>query len=410
MAKKVNILIYEPEIISRHMLKSILDNDYAVNEADTIANVKNTIEQCMPDIVIMDISDDYEDSLALIEYVKTINSLKKTVLIAVITAHDKDKTYEMVKAGINYIITKPYDPTIIKHTIASIRDTYIIEKEALEERLVEQDIQFRSFMETVPGGFMVVIKGTKYRVAYIGENAAKLLKLGDEEIYTPDYDFFELVDENDHAKLRTILEKKSLLGTVVKERINLKQSDERYKPFELNLKCTRRLNGDRQYDIVIVPAPDKVEKEEILKRELAKYQKRSRLDSLTGVLDKEAFFAETLRIVQKNPDIDFIIGVWNIDRFKAVNELFGSKVGDSILCEFARMLEKRLENTISTFGRLESDHFAMCIPYDFWQSNEAKFDKLLNGEEGWNTLNYLIYLHIGLYKLEMRLPFGFKKD
>ena len=100
-------------------------------------------------------------------------------------------------------------------------------------------------------------------------------------------------------------------------------------------------------------------------------------DSLTGIYNRRGFYQATQELFDRNPDTKYVIAYWNIQRFKVINELFGREVGDSILIQMAEMIKSAYrgvegEHDIEgTYGRMESDNFAICFPARFLEGDRA---------------------------------------
>ena len=120
-------------------------------------------------------------------------------------------------------------------------------------------------------------------------------------------------------------------------------------------------------------------------------------DPLTGIHNQETFYRKTEQMLQRNPTQEYLFIRWNIERFKAINELFGRSTGDKIL--------KTLASTFSTFigkkgtlGRLYADHFAFCIPKNEFNPEQlaGKAEKQLNA----TSLKIHIRSAFGIYEIE----------
>ncbi len=96
--------------------------------------------------------------------------------------------------------------------------------------------------------------------------------------------------------------------------------------------------------------------------ELIKYES---IDNLTGLLNKDAFFRETQKLLDKYPDDNFIFMRYDIDKFQTINALFGYDEGDRLLqyCanEIATTKNKVKECVI---GRMDADIFCLCVTFD----------------------------------------------
>ena len=62
-------------------------------------------------------------------------------------------------------------------------------------------------------------------------------------------------------------------------------------------------------------------------------------DSVTGALNRTGFFHKVQEILESEPEQDFAIAYFNIQRFKTVNDLFGYESGDELLKKVAEILD-----------------------------------------------------------------------
>lgn len=86
------------------------------------------------------------------------------------------------------------------------------------------------------------------------------------------------------------------------------------------------------------------------------------LDSLTGVPNRRSFQKELARALEdaKANGKTIAVARLNLDRFKAVNEVFGQIMGDRVLIEVAQRID--ITRPFSSFlARLDSDNFAVIL-------------------------------------------------
>lgn len=120
-------------------------------------------------------------------------------------------------------------------------------------------------------------------------------------------------------------------------------------------------------------------------------------DQLTGIYNSDMFFHKTRSMLDEDPEGTYTLIRWNIERFKVVNDLFGSKMGDRILCcvadKFAELVGDK-----GVYGRIQADNFAACFPAallgpsDFITCIDKAFERF--------QLNYNIISRIGVYEVE----------
>ena len=85
-------------------------------------------------------------------------------------------------------------------------------------------------------------------------------------------------------------------------------------------------------------------------------------DDLTEVYNRRAFYIHTRELLNANADDNFMICAIDIDKFKVINDLFGTKAGDGVLKYLAHsLLEFDPDNKKCLVGRMHADNFMMCL-------------------------------------------------
>jgi diguanylate cyclase (GGDEF)-like protein len=87
------------------------------------------------------------------------------------------------------------------------------------------------------------------------------------------------------------------------------------------------------------------------------------IDSLTGIYNRRAFFERAERLVRRS-EVDsrpLAVLLFDIDRFKQINDRFGHPVGDRLLIEFTTIASLLLRPT-DLFGRIGGEEFAAILP------------------------------------------------
>lgn len=91
----------------------------------------------------------------------------------------------------------------------------------------------------------------------------------------------------------------------------------------------------------------------------------SQRDKLTGLYNRDFFLEQTQTMRRYHADQIFALVRMDIDRFRLFNASFGKQAGDELLIKFADAIRRDMsEIPNSTYGRIESDVFCMCVPYD----------------------------------------------
>lgn len=90
-------------------------------------------------------------------------------------------------------------------------------------------------------------------------------------------------------------------------------------------------------------------------------------DSLTGIYNRNKFFEICNQMIKDSPEEERYMLASNIQNFKIVNEVFGRKVGDTILKMEAEEIKKAcLGRNDCVYGRISEDKFAMFVPKSFF--------------------------------------------
>ncbi|WP_435608073.1 GGDEF domain-containing protein [Pseudomonas knackmussii] len=87
------------------------------------------------------------------------------------------------------------------------------------------------------------------------------------------------------------------------------------------------------------------------------------VDGLTGIWNRariDQFFADEVARAQRY-GTPFSVILMDIDHFKSVNDTHGHTVGDSVLCQFARLLRENVRST-DRVGRLGGEEFLVVLP------------------------------------------------
>ncbi len=132
-------------------------------------------------------------------------------------------------------------------------------------------------------------------------------------------------------------------------------------------------------------------------RETAAFINAFQYDVLTGVLTKECFYKMTANILKNNPDKKYDIICCDIEKFKLVNDLYGTCTGDELLKHCARVLDKyKGENDIC--GRIGADVFAILLLHK--DNYDSQYFATINEEINRFHINLNIVIRYGIYMID----------
>lgn len=122
-------------------------------------------------------------------------------------------------------------------------------------------------------------------------------------------------------------------------------------------------------------------------------------DSLTNVLNAEAFYELGRARIQNSPERAWVMVTGNIMNFRLVNNLFGVARGNEVLVRTAAMLREISENARGLCGRLGGDQFAMLLPGSRFRE-ENLLDTARSLGEVFNSGLFTFCIHFGVYRVE----------
>ena len=120
-------------------------------------------------------------------------------------------------------------------------------------------------------------------------------------------------------------------------------------------------------------------------------------DELTGIYNKQAFYAKTKEMLLDNPDKNFDLLRINIERFKVLNDLFGESTGDKLLRYIGKFL-KEINLPLCVSGRLYADNFVVC--YEAGKGDSCRMINTLQMVADSFAINNRTILSFGLYRID----------
>ena len=120
-------------------------------------------------------------------------------------------------------------------------------------------------------------------------------------------------------------------------------------------------------------------------------------DGLTGLYNREAFYRKASRLLKDNQDVEYEIIYLDVYSFKVINDLFTMETGNLVLKTAAYYFDVLTSNG-GVCGRVESDHFVLCVP-----RGQVRIEQLLEGIDSTVVslgISHNIVFYAGIYEVE----------
>lgn len=121
---------------------------------------------------------------------------------------------------------------------------------------------------------------------------------------------------------------------------------------------------------------------------------------LSQIYSMEEFYEKTQKLLLKNSDKEYDIISLDVDRFKVINDLYGTDEGNKILRYIAYILNSITNCDYESCGRLYADNFAICKLRQ--EGYEEKIAEILKKHLDIYPLDINISLCFGIYSVEDR--------
>ena len=122
-----------------------------------------------------------------------------------------------------------------------------------------------------------------------------------------------------------------------------------------------------------------------------------KIDSLTGIYNRQAFYHEVETKIQGNQQNCYGILTMDIEKFKVVNDFFGVQEGNRLLIYMAQIMQGMFGGD-AVYGRLVGDQFAVCLPVE--QIHLKEISEKLNKKINEYPMDFYLKICVGLYRID----------
>ncbi|MEA1955758.1 MAG: diguanylate cyclase [Campylobacterota bacterium] len=349
MRKEIKILYVEDEQGIRENTKRPLK--YLCDELLVACNGQEGLElyqQHFPDIVVSDIKMPKMNGIEMCKEIKKINENQHIVFT---TAHsESDYFMDAIEMQVDGYILKPIDYDLLEKKIEKIiQEISIKHKVQQQEKLIHEITQLQDNVLLVLNFERKVIYSNQkflkfFNVKTTTEFNNKYKNIGD--LFVKNNNFFYPKESKDWINdLKRTKDEKRRVVSIINE-------DNEAHAFLISLKCIE----DSAHATLILT--------EITNITIEKnhYEEKAYIDELTKIHNRayfeKAFKKEIIKCENENTPLSFII--LDIDKFKDFNDNYGHQMGDEILKDLAKIINKNTRQT-DVFARWGGEEFVKVL-------------------------------------------------
>jgi len=125
-------------------------------------------------------------------------------------------------------------------------------------------------------------------------------------------------------------------------------------------------------------------------------------DELTNIYNERHFYDAARNVIDLNPEIEFIVTVSDIKKYRVYADRFGQDQANDILVTTAKVLREtfgKIDNAV--FGRIDTDVFAALIPKSSFHEAELLHARDIISKK-YTTPNYTLIIDVGAYHVTDR--------
>ena len=125
----------------------------------------------------------------------------------------------------------------------------------------------------------------------------------------------------------------------------------------------KKMVGAAALEVIICKALETIDLERQVRESQQRIEELAFFDTLTGLPNRHVFEdrADQMIRVAKRKDFTFMIGVLDLDGFKAINDNLGHQAGDQVLQSVACRLAATIRDS-DTVARFGGDEFVLLLP------------------------------------------------
>ena len=387
------ILIVDDDETSRSLLRQVLSYCTKIYEAADGVEALAFLQR-NPDtaLVFLDVLMPRMDGMELLLRIRLSPILRDLPIIMLSASPEEDMNYRGLSLGATRFVYKPYRTALLREMANQLLETSRKEVE-IEPGSMDEFIFARS--QALDSGILALAPTNEGELSTVYYTSAYAKFCGYtvqeyESLVAAGTDLSVTIAPGHYDSFRMSV------GMIAEEQmpmsfyLHVQRQDRQL----LTLSCLGQYFGmdGNQPVVCLIVETQELETE----RNGASDLGGGRIDRLTGIATREAFFSAVRRFLDENDEEKCVLVTCDADRFKIINDVYGSRVGDSILVQMAASIFRETLGK-GVCGRLRADVFAFCVrEEDFDLESLLESQRFLSDNLG---LSYNLVIHNGIYPI-----------
>ncbi|NCB66000.1 MAG: EAL domain-containing protein, partial [Bacilli bacterium] len=277
--------------------------------------------------------------------------------------------------------------------------TLIVQDVSRERHLLSMNQRMQSFVEQSLQGIAVFhFSSDSLQVQYINETLARFLGYERnallEELHG---NVLSLFHPEDSSLLLRNIEQMCLSGQYGSLRLRLKTKDQMIFWSEITVRQVGVVGWGQPFSLLFDDINEVMANQQEKNQTLDQLHYALSHNLLTGLYTRQRFYEETRSVLDQHRFSGYVMVYWNIERFSIINELLGFETGNQVLQLVAKSLRAFMKEH-GVYAHLESDHFAACIPKDFFDLDTLSH--AIDVESISQSIGYTVTVVFGIYEIE----------
>ena len=400
--EKNTILVVDDSMLNQEFLSTIFGDTYNLLKATNGTQALEVMRENAKiiDVVLLDIVMPGMDGYEVLQVMGTDEDLKFLPVIVITAESDVKSELKAFQLGAVDFIVRPFNSRLVLQRVSSVLHKRQLENMRTEFELLKKDAEnekiISMMMNNAPGGVSMLEreKNGTYNFLYCTNGMAELFKypdyvtclseLSEKPFCMLDEGTMEMLDtqiqvalENNHPVVESTFCCKAYNGEDVW--------------VMLKAQVTNLGDGKAQIYFFVTDITKEKKYENELKANA--YQ-----DPLTGMYNRNAFYANAGRQITEDKHSDYSVLRLNVGGFKLINDILGREMGDKLLMTIADSL-RRIAPRRAIYARYHADNFVMLVP-SIDLDPEMFHCEIVADINKVESIKHDIQIYIGIYKAE----------